>query len=383
VREHGSGHDVSVVRQIVAGVVPVPTADPPYSFSDTKPPYRFAVGIDRCQRQTSVTKQPILTNVYNDMRSWTRQAHLAEILGVDLSIKHWHATVAWRRHPRWVPTSDSRLLWNFMKKDMLSSIAQRGRNSFRGPVKQKIFFSHIPKCGGTSVRHALRSNYITLNPRKDDRFVTILRSPVDSVIAQLETETSNEFCVAHDSRLRFPEQLLLYYMNQRRTMCIVGHVPFSRIAHNNFSDEYAFITILRNPVERYISEFFYNKHHSLAVSNMELEEYLDSDYGRAQGTQYVLFVGGRSNGNDHLSKKAVDRALDNLTRYAVIGFIEESKDFSERCRERFGIELHLGTLNLTPESKARNLITNSIRTRIESICQRDLEIHHRARMLTA
>jgi len=266
---------------------------------------------------------------------------------------------------------------------MFSSLSTRIRNSLQQPIKEKIFFLHIPKCGGTSVKNALRNKYISLDPRRDSTFAALDRNAMVNTTQALGEEESAEFSVAPDCILRMREHVLLYHMGVSRIKCITGHVPFSEIAFRKYGNQFAFITILRDPVERWISEYYFNKSLSFATSDMDITQYMDSSFGQAQGTQYVLFLGGRSNGNDHFSKKAVQRALENLNRCTLVGFLENLDSFNEQFQSRFGTTLDIGKKNITTKNTDRQQISSSIRQRIETICERDLEIYHHASQLTS
>jgi len=170
-------------------------------------------------------------------------------------------------------------------------------------------------------------------------------------------------------------------MCQPKVRCIAGHIPFCDIAYRNFHKKYAYITIMRDPVERWISEYFYNKYHSRDTSSMDINEYLSSEYGIAQGTEYVLYLGGRSNGNDHYSSKAVNRAIQNLSKFSIIGFLDDLNGFADRFQQRFGPKLDIGKKNVTPPNQNRKEITGEILQQIETICERDLEIYHNAKNL--
>ncbi len=262
---------------------------------------------------------------------------------------------------------------------MFKSLPIRIRNSFTTPIKEKIFFLHVPKCGGNSIKDSLKRNYLSLGCKQERTFIYIQSTAENRVARMLGEEESTEFSVPFDCVLRVPEYLLLYHMNQSHVRCIVGHVPFSEIAYRNFSHQYAFITILRDPVERWISEYFYNRSHSRANANMTMEDYLESPYGSAQGTQYVLYLGGRSNRNDHESRQAVQRALRNIDRFAVIGFLEDLSLFEQQFRHRFGVRVDIGRKNVTAFNPSREQITPEMRKKIENICERDCEIYEQAR----
>jgi hypothetical protein len=260
----------------------------------------------------------------------------------------------------------------------IKSLPRRIQNTLRGPSKEKMVFIHIPKCGGTSIKDALRDSLLTLRFWKDNSYVYISNAGVLRLEEMLKNETSEAFRTPRDSILRVSEYLLLYHI-QKDIQCIVGHIPFSEIAYRNFGDKYAMFTLLRDPVDRWLSEFYYRKHHKIGDSALELEEYLCSPFGKAQGTQYVLYLGGRSNGNDHRSPEAVNRAKRNLENMAVVGFLDDMRDFVDRFQSRFGIRLDIDKKNVTPVNRGEVSISKSIRDQIENICESDCEIYHHAK----
>ncbi len=262
---------------------------------------------------------------------------------------------------------------------MFEKLSVRIRNTLKPAIRERLFFLHVPKCGGSSIRESLRRNYLALNCKREREFVYVHSTAEERATRLLREERSPEFRFPEDGALRVPECLLLYHMSQSHVKCIVGHVPFSEIAYRHFSDEFAFVTILRDPVERWISEYFYNRSTGRSCAAMTLEEYLVSPLGKAQGTQYVLYLGGRTNGNDHRSRAALQRALNNLERFAVIGFLEDLAVFEERFERRFGARLEIGRKNVTAPAREREEISGKMRKKIEEICAYDREIYEQAR----
>lgn len=271
---------------------------------------------------------------------------------------------------------------------MKIQLSKRILNTIGGSLKERIFFLHIPKCAGTSLANALTEQYITLNPKRDKGLITIRPDAEMNVSRILNEETSREFSASLDFSLRMPEFLLLYYMSQHQVRYIGGHVPFSEIAHREFGNQFSFITILRDPVKRYISEYSFNKFkkstHQKDTASMDIDAYLESPRGKAQGCQYVLFLGGRLNGDDYRSKEAVKRAIQNLRKFVVIGFSEDMSGFVERYQERFGVKLRIRRQNVNPRPSdwETQTITADIRRKIENICERDCEIYHHLQQLT-
>ena len=266
---------------------------------------------------------------------------------------------------------------------MSNAIVNRIKNSLTPQLKEKLFFLHVPKCGGNSIKDALRASIVDLNYRNDDKYVYLNNSAIEGIVEQFAQEQSEELKLPQDSYYRIPEALLLYHMYKSKTQCIAGHIPYSKLAYEKFGDKYAFITLLRNPVERWISEYFYNRQSGRANASMSIEEYAVSERGLVQGTEYVLFMGGRANQNDHISNKAIKRAVSNLDNFRLIGFVEDMQGFADRFAQEFGPTLNIGRENVTTANEGRDSISAELMTQIENICEPDLEIYQRAKAIMA
>lgn len=261
------------------------------------------------------------------------------------------------------------------------SVCKRFGNLLGG-VKENIFFLHIPKCGGTSIRRAIRLNCISLDIRKDRHFFDL--DPGASARVVNMTEGTN---YPHDSSSDYPimklrESLLLYSMSQKRMKYIAGHFTFSEIAYQRFSTDFSFVTLLRDPVKRWISTYFYNRYKDSDhfKVDMEIEAYLESDFGRSQGAEYVKFIGGHQDAGDYMSAEAIQRAKDNLHKFAVVGILEDMEDFKDQFSRRFHVPLNIPTINRNPKSEAHQkaIITAAVEERIREICAPDLEVYQYA-----
>ena len=136
----------------------------------------------------------------------------------------------------------------------------------------------------------------------------------------------------------FQSSLLFYAMGLPRNGFIAGHVPFSRTAADAFGDQWHFITTLREPVSRFMSEYFYNRFKTSQYFRIEedLEVYLDTADARRASTQLTNFLTGRRDAYAPPTAEEVERAIDNLRRFAVVGFVEDMKRFADDLAARFG-----------------------------------------------
>ena len=101
---------------------------------------------------------------------------------------------------------------------------------FRKNKVENVIFLHMPKAGGTTLRHIFYDQYKYLN---ENEIYTINRTKETSLFHNID---KNE---------------------KQKIKLLIGHMPFG--LHNNLNNNFNYITFLRNPIERVISAYFYNK----------------------------------------------------------------------------------------------------------------------------
>jgi len=267
---------------------------------------------------------------------------------------------------------------------IFDAIVATGNNLINGPLKEKIFYIHIHKCGGTSIEQAMKACYHTLDITKQRQIYQLLNARASFNAVQKTVKHTNFPAEAKDDHLelRFRESLLLYYMYQEHINFIAGHFAFSETAYQCFSDKYALVTVLRNPVERWISLYYWNRYNQRGHRNisMDISEYLKSELGKARGHSYVKYLGGIDDEEDYTSEQAINRAKANLHKFSVVGCLEYQEDFLKQFEKRFARRLKIRVLNQSPKPKTHqgSNITEEMKEEIREICKPDIEIYQYA-----
>ncbi|MEO1684091.1 MAG: hypothetical protein AAFS06_12630, partial [Cyanobacteria bacterium J06631_12] len=154
-----------------------------------------------------------------------------------------------------------------MRSKILKAISQSEKVHARMRVRfshKKVAFLHLPKCGGTSIAASI-AEAIGAN---SSGYVDPIQT---RKLAQLYME---DFEQAEGTKLLFTIRRALffdYFMEGRPY--IYGHFPIIRKCLLN-SQGYEFVTLLREPTQRFISQFKYY----LAKRILPTQKYIDQNY---------------------------------------------------------------------------------------------------------
>jgi hypothetical protein len=258
----------------------------------------------------------------------------------------------------------------------LSRLADRARRLVQGDLlDEKVFFLHVPKCGGTSVHGAISAT--CWRPASTTH---LLAAPASGRAAE----------VVDEGLMAFRERVLIYLFEQPRMTYVGGHFTLGEDMFARYGHTWNFITVLRHPVDKWLSQYYYNRYRGsnrqhFAVDD-DLETYLDSDEGRALGSDYVAKFAGREfveAGADLRSDEAIERAISNLEQFSLVGFLDQMDRFAEQFELQFGASLAVGHTNRSPAAKKKKRARSSptVRERVRELCAPDLRVYEAARKM--
>ena len=234
---------------------------------------------------------------------------------------------------------------------------------------KKICYLHVAKCGGTSVIDAIKKQYWFR-----DR---LLKKKIVNLNAGASLIGSEIF---KEDLFAYREKLLIYFLSLGSAGFVSGHFAFSNLAMSHFKDEWNFITILRHPVDRWFSHYFFNRYKKSNhfKTKLSLDEYVDSDDGKSLGSFYHKLFYGRCDGGNVNSDESYLKVIGNINELACVGLTEHMDIFCRDFNQCFGVKLKIETKNKNPLPKQdrSNLITDSIREKVEKICEPDLKIYN-------
>lgn len=236
-----------------------------------------------------------------------------------------------------------------------------------------VVFHHVPKCGGTSIGNALRRRYFVSSERL--RFVSSFRA----IAAQNPESDVNETERLVDD---FLDKKLLCCLNSG-IRCVIGHVRFGMLAHENFGDRYRFVTTLRDPISLMLSHFAFQKKRKAGIWEVaeNLEHYLETDEARHIGTVLPYYFSGLGSDVDRNSAESLEHAKRNLKKLSAVGFVEDMGSFERRLSDVLGIRVRIGHANRSAvrSDASSQAMTPQIRRKLEVFNAANYEIYEFAK----
>jgi hypothetical protein len=220
----------------------------------------------------------------------------------------------------------------------------------------RFVYIHVPKCGGSSFGAALRVRFIL--------------SQASISLNQGNPELSGNNYILSDYRAR---DVQLQKLMARKVKMISGHVRYGPASQKLAAQDYKYITLLRDPIERFVSHYNYlQRKHPSNGRPSTLAGFLDTQDAARLASQYLFYFaqGGQHYGMD--TRQLIDRAITNLSSFSLVGNLSEPKEFAAGLERITGKYLPQWRRNSAPEPTT---VPSNLLDHISTLCTADVKIY--------
>jgi hypothetical protein len=153
-----------------------------------------------------------------------------------------------------------------------------------------------------------------------------------------------------------------------------GHVLMSDRMQKHCKERYKFLTIMRDPVERAISNYRMAVNAGIASSDPDI--WLGSPIARAHTTTYLRYLSGNHLVAADQEAACLERALSTLKLFTLIGFLDDIASFARDFERIFGAHLNLREYN---KAKGAEVVLNDTQmAKLREMCVSDQKIYDQA-----
>jgi hypothetical protein len=217
---------------------------------------------------------------------------------------------------------------------------------------KNLAFLHIAKCGGVSIDSALRQQFALSGQPKLNRAAAI-KTTLSGFSQEVESpENSARFADLHVNTLN---TLMSYHLGLNWRY-VSGHANINSQQLSQFKEQYDFITVLRDPIKRFISHYIFTKltnelsvmlPNKFCTDNLvqEAKEIIASRRGWHMMNTPTMCLTGRYP-EDHNDAKAMQLTVAaNLSQFSVVGFLTHLEQFTTQIKDVTGKSIDISHRN--------------------------------------
>lgn len=234
----------------------------------------------------------------------------------------------------------------------------------------RIFFCHVPKCAGGSISAAIYDSYSI----RERLFTSMFR------INLRASDMAYKICSKDMMEVR--EVVLCYNLSLPTYTFGAGHCRCRPQLVQSYKDSWNFVTILRDPVVRWISEYVYNTYTDKTVpgrgnNELPLKDYIVSKKGKRSGIYFLRYFSSMPVGYDGDVEEFVNEAIANLRQFRVVGTIERIEFWRQTFRQVFKRDITIPKVNTSPKPGIAEEISSNeaLISQIRQLCEPDIRIY--------
>jgi hypothetical protein len=247
---------------------------------------------------------------------------------------------------------------------MKNVIEKISRKLFFTKASFQVIFPHVPKCAGNAVIKSIQA-------AADRNRINISFDLFDGAACNLLASSKSV------AWWQTADIVFAYKSIAGNANILTGHAPFYEQTKNQISADKKIVTVLRNPVDRWISNYIYDsyKPQKLGGRFVEIGEYLSSGAAILGGNYYTVFF---SNGNlDGISPQDVEQSIRFLKKFDAVGCTERMLRFNKLLGEICSMQINSLEVNTSPKPGLADEIKSNKPTmsKIRKLCENDIRVY--------